>query len=248
MRIEKELKELEQHGVITAAVAQEIRTYCDSKKKPINMMLLFGVLGAIFSGLGIILILAHNWDELSRTIKTMVAFLPLLIGQFFVFYGWMKKKTKAWMQTSGTFLFFAIGSSISLVSQIYNIEGDLQTFLLTWILLACPMIYLLRSEVLGVIHLIMITYYASVGNSFSNSEDPLLYIALLLFIAPQYYGLIRDKISANITAVYHWLIPGSLFVILPQFCNYGFSSSVLLFLSVSCACYMFSKQQAIATG
>ena len=246
MKIEKELKELEQHGVITQTVANDIRAYCNRNKKPINMMLLFGVLGAVFSGLGIILILAHNWDDLSRTIKTVVAFLPLVIGQLFVFYGWFRKKTKAWMQTSGTFLFFAIGSSISLVSQIYNI--DLQSFLLTWILLSCPMIYLLKSEVLGLIHIIMITYYASVGNNFSNSEDPWLYIPLLLFIVPQYIGLIQHRNSDNITAVFHWLIPGSFFIALPQFCNGGFLESTLLYIGVSSACYLFGRQHFIASG
>ena len=50
------------------------------KKQPENpnrLLLAFGILAAILIGLGIILIMAHNWENLSVQAKTGAAFLPL---------------------------------------------------------------------------------------------------------------------------------------------------------------------------
>ena len=121
MSILKDLPELIKAGVISKDTAANIETYFKNKNGPTTnkLFVVFGILGAILVGMGIILIIAHNWDELSRSLKTFFAFLPLLIGQFFCGFALLKKPdSAAWRESTSAFLFFAVGASISLVSQI----------------------------------------------------------------------------------------------------------------------------------
>ena len=41
----------------------------------------------------------------------------------------------------------AIGTAIALVSQTYQIQGDFARFILVWMLLALPIVYLFRTSV-----------------------------------------------------------------------------------------------------
>lgn len=232
----KELPQLVKDDVITQDVATKIEAYYNSKQDdaPNKLFTVFGVLGSILVGLGIILILAHNWDDFPRALKVVFAFLPLVIGQLFVGYSIWKHKSSTWKEASGTFLFFAVGSSIALVSQIYNIPGDLSTYLLTWIVLCLPVIYLLKSHALALLHVVFITYYACVyGYGYMTAEkSPWLYLVLLALIVPHYWHLIKKQPEANITSIFHWILPLSLTIVLGTFVNNhgGFGSLMYVIL------------------
>ncbi|TAJ10218.1 DUF2157 domain-containing protein [Marinilabiliaceae bacterium JC017] len=206
----KDLPELEQEAVITADVAEAIRSYYARKESHSNNRLLtiFGVLGACLVGLGIILIIAHNWDSLPRLVKTTLAFLPLLTGQGIGLFALLKKNDQApWRESSATFLFFSIGACISLVSQIYNIPGNLGSFLLTWTLLSLPIIYLLRSSMVSLLYIIGITWLVGETDYWSHSAVSVhLYWPLLAAIIPHYLGLMRQRPEGNFTNFHHWFI------------------------------------------
>jgi uncharacterized membrane protein len=90
----KDIPELLKAGVITKETADSIQDYYQTKSgsSANRLFIVFGILGAILVGLGIILIIAHNWDELSRATKTLFAFLPLLIGQVLCGFVLIKKQ------------------------------------------------------------------------------------------------------------------------------------------------------------
>ena len=150
-------------------------------------------------GLGIILIMAHNWDEFTRPLKTIFAFLPLVLGQLFAGYSILKKKSTTWKEASGTFLFFAVGSSIALVSQIYNIPGDLSSYILTWIVLCLPLVYLLKSNAVAILHIVFSTFYAcNLGYGYEAiGETPWLYLLLIAFLLPHYLQLLKHRPYSN---------------------------------------------------
>ena len=244
-KFQKEIKELLEKDIISADVAERIDAYYTSNqsKSPNKLFTIFGVLGAILTGLGIILIVAHNWDNFSRGIKTMFAFLPLIIGQGFVLFSLLKKKSAAWKESSGAFLFFAVGSSISLVSQIYNIPGDVSTFLLSWLALCLPVIYILRSKAMLLLHIVFMTYYAieHADAFYGFASIPWYYILLLAAVLPFYLNLLKTQKDSNMVSIFNWLFPLSASITLFTFFDEGylwFMSYIFLFS----VCYNIGKR------
>lgn len=234
-KIQNDIKELLEEQVISNEVATNIESYYKSKKTdtPNRLFTVFAVLGSTLVGLGIILILAHNWDDFSRNIKTIFAFAPLIIGQLIVGYSILKKKSTTWKEASGVFLFFAVGSSIALVSQIYNIPGNFSSYMLTWILLCTPLIYLLKSNTLAILHIAFATNYACSVGYFDGNDTPWIYLGLLTLIVPHYYQLLKHKKAHNITSIFNWLLPLSMIIVLGAFVKgngeFGFLMYVILF-------------------
>ncbi|NQX86700.1 MAG: DUF2157 domain-containing protein [Flavobacteriaceae bacterium] len=233
-KLENEISELLQNNVITRDVAQNILAYYQSKKagKPNRLFVIFGVLGAVLVGLGLILILAHNWDQLSKWKKTIFAFSPLFLAQILAGYTILKNKSRTWIESIGTFLFFTIGSSIALVAQIYNISGDLSSYLFTWTVLAIPMIYLMRSNALALLCLVYATYYAvEEGYSlFNTSSEPWWYFVLILAIAPFYLRMLKLNPKTNMTSVFNWLFPLSLVLVLGAFVRTNDELGLLMYV------------------
>ncbi|MDA7501890.1 DUF2157 domain-containing protein [Chitinophagales bacterium] len=239
MSIENDLQELQEAGIINKDTALAIRSYYSQTGNTTSnrLLLVFGILGALLIGLGVILIVAHNWDNLGRTTKTILAFLPLIIGQiacaFFIF---KKPDSLPWKEASGTFLFLAVGACIALISQIYHLPGEMSSFILCWALLCLPIIYVLPSSTASLLYLLAVSSYA-MSSSWDSSAtySPLLYWPLLAAVAPYYYFLIKNKARSNFTHFHHWAIPLSLIIGLFTFADSSLYwqsvNSILLFAS-----------------
>lgn len=217
-KILKALPELVNAGVITDEIASDIHAYYDkeSDKSQNRLFIVFGLFGAILVGLGIILIIAHNWDDLAKSTKTTLAFLPLIIGQLMCGYVLIKKADMvAWRESASAFLFFSVGASISLISQIFNIPGNLSSFLLTWMLLCLPVVYLLKSSITSLLILVGITYYACETSywTYSNAHSYSYWLVLALLL-PHYLLLLRKSTNGNFLIFHNWLIPLSIIICL----------------------------------
>lgn len=237
-----ELPDLVKAEVISEEIAQKIREHYSNigNKSTNKLFLIFGILGAILSGLGIILILAHNWDDFSNTTKSFLSFLPLIIGQILCGFSILKKSDNpVWGESSSVFLFFAIGASISLIAQVYNISGDLNSFILTWMLLALPLVYLLRSSIVSLLYIMGVTYYCCNSNYFTYpKEENYLFWLLILGIMPHYYQLLTTKSQSNFCLFHNWFVPIAILICLGSI---GEGNEKLLFFSYLClfAIYYF---------
>lgn len=237
LKFKNEIQSLLEKDVIDIETAHRIQSYyaSNSDEKPNRLFTIFGILGASLVGLGIILILAHNWNDFPKTLKTVFAFAPLLIGQAFVGFSLFKNKGKAWIESSGAFLFFAVGSSIALVSQIYNIPGDLSNYLLTWMLLCLPLVYLLNSDALLLLCLVFVTYFGwDFGYGYSSTPNThWWYLLIFAALIPQYIKLLKSRKTSNFISICNWLLPLSIVVALGAFTEtssgYGFLMYVILF-------------------
>ena len=216
--INQELTSLIEAEVITIATAVKIQDFykAHSGQSQNRLVIMFGILGAMLMGMGIILLIAHNWDELSKLTKTIIAFLPLLLGQYAAAFSMLKKPNSvAWREGATTFLFFAIGASISIVSQIYHIHGSLGDFLLTWSVLCLPLIYLMRSSVGSLLYIIGISWYAVwIGWDWYTSSHTYWYWLLFAAVLPHYYMLYRKSPNSNFLSFHHWVVPISLIITL----------------------------------
>jgi uncharacterized membrane protein len=248
----KDLPELLKAEVISEETADKIRAFYQHKEGASSnrLLIVFGILGSILVGLGIILIVAHNWDNLSKSAKTAFAFLPLIIGQIFCGYALLKKSNSTtWRESTTTFLFFAIGSSISLVSQIYNIPGNLSSFLLTWIALCIPLIYIMKSSVASLLCIIGITYYACETSYWGYpTTDSYYYWVILLLIIPHHYSLIKNKFRGNFTAFHNWLLPLSLIITLGTISGQAADSMFIAYFSLFGVLILIGNLESFAEG
>lgn len=250
MGIQKDLKELIEAGVLSEEAAAKIQSYYRGKEGHSHNRLfaIFGVLGAVLVGMGIILIVAHNWDNLSKGLKTVFAFLPLLIGQgAAAFMLWKKEESVAWREGSSAFIFFALGACIALVSQIYNIPGNLASFILTWMLLVLPMVYILRSSIVGLFYLIGITYYACDIGYFNayDYEGYNWYWLLFGALLPHYYLLFKRNSQSNFLSFFNWLLPLSLTICLGVVAKSDEEWMLLAYLSLFGIFYLIGKSKIL---
>lgn len=143
-------------GWIDQRLADRLRARYPSDARGSRSLALvgFAVLGALLLGGGLILVLAHNWAELSRPARTAIAMAPLLLAQATALFGAATGRTSSgWREALGVFWTLAIGGAIAMVSQIYHLSGDYDAFMMTWLLLALPVFYLMRSALSGVLYL-----------------------------------------------------------------------------------------------
>lgn len=145
--LHRELPDWIARGWVTSAAAGELTARYPERPRRFGATAVLPVLGAALVLGGLILVLAHNWEELSRPLRAALALLPLA-GTV-----WLGARTLARGGPAATREGVAVANSlavaaaISLVAQTYQISGDTPRFLLTWAALALPGAFLLRSAV-----------------------------------------------------------------------------------------------------
>jgi uncharacterized membrane protein len=211
--IENDIDALVKDGILTAPTADAIRGWYAVKNatNPNRLILVFGVLGVLLVGSGIILLVAHNWDDLSIPFKTIFAFLPLLIGQVWAGFTLLKNKdSEMHREMSAVWIAISIGTCISLIAQIYHIHGNLPKFILTWLLLGLPVVYLMRSSVSSLLYIAGATWYGmEAGFGYGNHGNQWAYWLLIAGIIPFYYLLVSKKPAGWFTVLHHYAVPVS---------------------------------------
>ena len=83
MSLLKDLPELVSANIINGETAQRITEYYKRKQasSPNRQLLIFGILGALLVGTGLMFIVANQWEELPLAVQTTCTFLLLLIPQ-----------------------------------------------------------------------------------------------------------------------------------------------------------------------
>lgn len=199
------LPQLVDEGLITAEQSDRIRTRysTDATRSGNRMLLVFSILGSLLVGMGIILIVAHNWDDLPRLVRTLLAFIPMLLGQGSVWYS-IQRKTgdPAWREGAAVFLACGLCACIALISQIYHMGGDLEGYLLTCALLIAPLLYVPGSVIVGICYLALITWYGSIFRFEHGNDRPWLLLFLLAAAVPFY---LRQARISGMSVGFWWI-------------------------------------------
>jgi uncharacterized membrane protein len=249
----KELPGLIRAQIITEETAQRIKDYYDDQpgQSSNRLFIVFGILGSLLVGLGIVLIIAHNWDNLSKAIKLSMGFLPLLIGQVVAGVVLTKKREEvAWREGAATFIFLAIAVSISIVSQVYNIEGDLKGFLFIWMCLALPVVYVLRSSVASLLFISGITWYACEVGYFNYPYDnaPAYWVLLALILPFYYLEFIQKNLKNNFFYFHSWALALSITICLGLLADDRGELMMIAYMSLFSGYVLMSQLEPFETG
>jgi hypothetical protein len=141
-----ELPTLLENGVIDGAAAERLRRHYESAAGPSRnwALTIFGILGGTLVGLGIILLLAHNWADLSRAGRaTALAFARWSPRSCWrCGFSAPARSPPPGAKASACSGRSPSGAAIALVAQTYHIPGDAgRRFAQTWMLLTLPIDY-----------------------------------------------------------------------------------------------------------
>lgn len=244
MSIRKDIQKLLAEEIITKETADKLEAYYadQSEQSQSRLLVIFGVIGALLVGLGVVLIIAHNWDNLSKLIQTVIAFVPLILAQMLVVYTkWKLPDNRTWLEGSGVLLFFAVGACISMISQIYHISGNIGDYLMTWMLLALPIVYLLPSNMVGICYIMGVSYMGAEMGYFNSRlyASSLPYWLMLAALVPHYFILRVNRPSSNFLNFFNWLFPLSVIICLGIFADAEEELMVLAYMSLFGLFYAF---------
>ena len=181
-----ELPDLVASGTLSAENAEALRQHyaAEVPTEPRRIgFVLSAILGSLLVGAGIILLVAHNWDFLSRPVRCAIALAPLVLSQALALFVLLRRNASApWRETAAILNVAAIGTAIALISQTYQIQGDFARFILVWMLLALPVVYLFRTSVGLSIYFVGATIWvlSSKGAAFDRAWPNDLWAWLLL--------------------------------------------------------------------
>lgn len=147
MRLATKLDEWQAAGLIDAASAQAILAHEDSRRRPVALFAVAG-LGLLALALGLLSLVAANWDALSPALKlTAHAFLTAAAATATLRFA----RRSLWAGEGALFLLAALTlSGIALHAQVYQLTGALWQALGWWAMLMSPALLLLgRTRLTG---------------------------------------------------------------------------------------------------
>jgi len=221
--LEKELPSWVKDGLVSEGSAQVLlHRYEGEKSSQRSSGIAFSLLGFALVGLGIISILAYNWDELGHLERTLLAVFLLVGAQAFAF--WVKRfkpNDTSLLEGSGVLWFLMMGASLAIIGQTYHLGGTMSDFLSMWLLLSFGIAWLIPSSGAAFFQIILWTFvWLGSRSDFGGTLMPthsflspwmlaLLALSWLGFYAVQYK---KDK-SANATLLLSWAIALSVLVV-----------------------------------
>lgn len=203
--LKDELPSLVSAGAISQENARAIERYYESRARGSRNFgfVLLAIVGSALVAAGVILLIAHNWDELSRPVRSVVAFLPLLAAQgLSAFVLWQRSESQPWRESAAIFNVAGIGTAISLVSQTYQITGSFTNFILVWMLLSLPLVYLMRTTLGAIAYLIGAGVWVFNRELGRAATGPVTFWFLLLLVLP-YLVIVyrRDRMSREMAGL-----------------------------------------------
>ncbi len=202
MNFKKIIKHWQKEGLIDTEQEQKMLADLEkqsAKKRGFYLISIISTIGGLLLGLGAILLISSNWEYLGKPFKLFLALIlpiiPILLAYWLIF----KKNTHHFLGYAMALLgALLIGASIALVGQIYNTEANPQGLLLTWIVLALPLIYIFISRAIAILtvalFLLYIGYYLTNLAEKNNIEELIISIFPFVYII---FGIILFLIGST---------------------------------------------------
>lgn len=136
--------------IITPSQAERILAeYPEKQILPMTFQRTFSALGAILIAIGVLLVLAHNWDALSRGVRLTSVVVLLLLSQGATLATMHIEKLARYRESMALVLSLMVGASLILMGQTFYLGIDTSWLFGVWMVLILP-IALLTETVLPV--------------------------------------------------------------------------------------------------
>lgn len=159
--------------IVTPETADALKALAQDEVKErgaLSLASVFGWLGGGAVVLGVILLIASNWDGVPDFLK-IVCFLLLLGGTHGVGF-WIARAGLPYEKTAASFHFVGGGlflAGVGLIAQIYHLNGRPPNGVLLWLISLLPLVVLLRSSSLSLLSLFAFMAWIHMEGAFSGS-------------------------------------------------------------------------------
>lgn len=212
----KEISAWERENIITPDAADTLRERYSSGGKN-TLITIFSILGSVLIGTGVVLLFATNWKNMSLTAKTLVSFLPLVIGQGLAVFTVARKYGSTLFRESAAILYTAgIFATVAMISSSFRLGTRSEIYVLICALMCLPVIYLLDAVSPLIVYYTAVIFWGidTLRSSASFSGFGLLVIFILLGML---FSFITGKKSEFSSARYTytlWLsVAASFFIV-----------------------------------
>ncbi|OMI18319.1 DUF2157 domain-containing protein [Leptospira weilii] len=147
MRLEQKLKRWVEAGLIRSEQSDAIRNFEGTRKTP-YLYYSFIILGVIVIGIGVIAIIAANWEEIQDSLKLGAGLTALLLVAGLAF---RKRENPNLLTVFIVLNSILILGMIGLVSQVYNLEGKYYEAAKLWCILT--FLFLIATDSKTFLHL-----------------------------------------------------------------------------------------------
>lgn len=160
---------------------------------------IFGGIGAIAFGLGVILLFAYNWEGMTRFTKMGLVLLPLILAYGTAF--WLQCRGNPRWQWETAYLLGAMffGAGIALVAQIYHINEHFPNGFLIAAFASGALFLILKSVPQGILSAIIFCIWFGTEIHLTELNSPLVlaapYAALLI------YGLMALRLRSALLVI-----------------------------------------------
>lgn len=136
--LERALSRWQAAGLIDARQAGEIRRFEQAERRPLGMMVV-AALALLALGLGILLVVAANWDLIPGWVKLSGHFLAMIAAAGVVLLG--ERRQRQWLREGGAIvLVVLVIAGIALQGQHYQLTSDLWQPFVLWAVLSAPLL------------------------------------------------------------------------------------------------------------
>lgn len=139
MGISAKLKKWQENDLISAEQREKILAF-ENKSSRNWVGVILNCLAGFLIGMGIISLVAFNWEKIPDCVKLAVMFLLLGINAFGIIKVNQKNKNIA-TQVLSVIMALMIGASIGLIGQVYNLRSDIAIGICYWGFLTLPLLY-----------------------------------------------------------------------------------------------------------
>lgn len=272
MKIERKVSRWVEQGIISADQADAIRNFEEStgKTRWLHVGLYgFVILGSCVLAIGIISLIAANWDYISETSKLTAAFAVLATLGAGIYWAHDRQRSVLF-DVLGTIFVLSCLATIGLIAQVFHTGGEPYQALTFWLVIVLPLSYMGKKAFLPAMWVLglMVTFYAwalngeswwarnfLIGETYINDDNiyPLFaFAAMLSFslasIAARFRGLVRfaDNLwSWGLIASVLAAVSGDLYCSLQEWATANAVHPGYLLLPLSLAAVTFRSDASI---
>lgn len=162
----------------------------DKTKQKNRIKITLAIVGSILVASGLAILFFGFWQDFSISLQTAFSVIPMLAGQGFALYTYLRKKdSPSWRESASVIWTIGTVATIALVDGVHNISWIYTDYLVVDSALLIPILFIFGSVIPLAFYYYMTIHIATIGN-WQNLLLSLLFFAVGILFT---YYMSRDK-------------------------------------------------------